>query len=61
MKDYNGINPEEYQKMYELIPRESYMQKHWMPIIEDSIKKYCKGKNVLDLGLRIRTIHRNNK
>jgi len=50
MKDYNKIDPEEYQKMYEVIPRENYMKEYWRPLIGKTIKKYCKDKNVLDLG-----------
>lgn len=50
MKDYNEIDPEEYQKMYEVIPRENYMKEHWRPLISNTIERYCKNKNVLDLG-----------
>jgi len=50
MKDYDTIDPEDYEKMYEVIPRENYMKVHWRPIIEKRIQKYCKRKKVLDLG-----------
>jgi ubiquinone/menaquinone biosynthesis C-methylase UbiE len=50
MRDYNKIDPEKYQKIYETIPRENYTKEHWRPLISNTIKKYCKDKNVLDLG-----------
>ena len=50
MRDYNKIDPEEYQEGYEVIPRENYMKEHWRPLIRDVIKRYCEGKSVLDLG-----------
>lgn len=50
MRNYDTIDPEKYEKMYDLIPRESYMKTHWRSLIEDTIKRYCKDKNVLDLG-----------
>ena len=42
MKNYNEINPTEYEKMYDIVPRENYMKTHWRPLIEDVIKRYCK-------------------
>jgi len=48
--NYDRIDPEQYKRMYDLIPREIYMKKHWRPLIEKRIEKYCKDKNVLDLG-----------
>lgn len=42
--------PEAYDKMYELMPQEIYLMEHWRPIIIGIIKKYCKDKNILDLG-----------
>jgi len=50
MKDYDEVDPEQYERMYDEIPRENYMKEHWRPLIEESIEKYCKGKEVLDLG-----------
>jgi len=50
MKDYDKIDPEQYEKMYDMTPREIYMKEHWRPLIEEAIEKYCKDKNVLDLG-----------
>ena len=50
MKDYDDIDPEQYERMYEVVVREKYMREHWRPLIEKCIRKYCKDKNVLDLG-----------
>lgn len=49
-RNYDEINPEEYNEMYSIVPREIYMREHWEPLIEDTIGKYCKDKCVLDLG-----------
>ena len=48
--NYDKVNPEKYEKMYEVIPRENYMREHWKPLIEKTIEGYCKNRNVLDLG-----------
>jgi ubiquinone/menaquinone biosynthesis C-methylase UbiE len=50
MKDYDEADPEQYERMYGMIPREIYMKEHWGPLIEESIEKYYKDVNVLDLG-----------
>jgi SAM-dependent methyltransferase len=49
-RNYNDIDPLEYDKMYATTPREIYMKTHWAPLIEDAIYRYCKDKYVLDLG-----------
>lgn len=49
-RNYNEISPEEYIEMYRTVPREIYMKKHWEPLIEDAVNRYCKDKYVLDLG-----------
>lgn len=49
-KPYNNLDPQEYSKMYETIPKEIYMKEHWCPLIEKLIEKYCENKKVLDLG-----------
>lgn len=49
-KNYDQVDPEQYERMYETIQREIYMKKHWKPLIERMIEKYCKDKTVLDLG-----------
>ena len=38
MKDYDEIEPEQYEKMYDQIPREIYMKEHWRPLIEKTQK-----------------------
>jgi ubiquinone/menaquinone biosynthesis C-methylase UbiE len=48
--NYDKIDPDYYEKMYDLVPREIYMKEHWRPLIEKELEKYCKGKNALDLG-----------
>ena len=50
MKDYDDIDPEQYERMYEVVVREKYMREHWRPLIEKCIRKYCRYKDVLDLG-----------
>jgi ubiquinone/menaquinone biosynthesis C-methylase UbiE len=49
-RDYNDIDPLEYDKMYAAVPREMYLKEHWAPLLEDVIGRYCKDKYVLDLG-----------
>lgn len=50
MADYDLVDPIQYMQAYENIPREMYSRKHWEPIIDCYIKKYCNQKDVLDLG-----------
>lgn len=51
MKNYDEIDPELYDKRYVLIPRERYLYKHWIPLLEKAIRVYCKNNLVgLDLG-----------
>jgi SAM-dependent methyltransferase len=47
---YDKIDPEEYEERYDKIPHEIYLRQHWLPIISDFTKRYCVGKDVLDLG-----------
>jgi ubiquinone/menaquinone biosynthesis C-methylase UbiE len=49
-RNYNDIDPLEYDRMYATVPREIYMKKHWGDLIENAIGRYCKDKYVLDLG-----------
>lgn len=48
--NYCEIDPATYETIYDLIPREMYLKKHWKPLIEKEIEKYCRDKIVLDLG-----------
>jgi SAM-dependent methyltransferase len=48
--NYDEIDPDEYEKRYDLIPRENYMKVHWRPAIEECVRRYCRKKEVLDLG-----------
>jgi len=47
---YDAIDPEKYEKRYELCPREAYLHRHWNPLICKIIRKYSKGKIALDVG-----------
>jgi SAM-dependent methyltransferase len=47
---YDQIDPEAYENRYKTVPREIYLRKHWQPIISEFINKYCKNKDILDLG-----------
>lgn len=47
---YDQLDPEAYEMMYDIIPRENYMKTHWRPYIEKLILTYCRDKVVLDLG-----------
>jgi ubiquinone/menaquinone biosynthesis C-methylase UbiE len=47
--NYDKVDPEQYEKMYDLIPREIYMKEHRRSLIKKAIEKYCKDKNILDL------------
>ncbi len=49
-REYDKIDPGQYETRYERIPREGYLHNHWYPLIEMAISKYCKRKMVLDLG-----------
>jgi len=49
-KDYDKMDPEQYEMRYERSSREGYSRKHWRPLIIAAISKYCKNKFVLDLG-----------
>lgn len=53
--NYDIVDPKKYEEMYYKIPREIYMREHWRPLIYEVIRKYCKDKNVLDLGCGIGT------
>lgn len=50
VQKYDRVDPEAYDRRYKEIPREDYSRQHWLPVITKSIEKYCKAKNVLDLG-----------
>ncbi len=48
---YDEIDPALYDRRFELIPREGYVNEHWRPLIEKAIGRYCDSKGVaLDLG-----------
>lgn len=49
-RDYDDIDPVEYDKSYTVVPREMYLKEYWLPLLEDAIGRYCKDKYVLDLG-----------
>ena len=49
-KEYDKIDPEQYDSRHEKTPGEGYLRDHWYPLIAAAIDKYCKGKMVLDLG-----------
>lgn len=49
-KDYDEIDPEQYERRHERIPREGYLWDHWYPLIAATISRYCETKLVLDLG-----------
>ena len=53
--NYDIKDPREYGEMYWNKPREIYMRKHWRHLVYRVIRKYCKNKNVLDLGCGIGT------
>lgn len=50
MKNYDKIDPEQYEARNEKSPREGYLREHWRPLIAATISQYCKDKTVLDLG-----------
>ena len=49
-KDYDKIEPEQYETRHERSPRAGYLREHWRPLIKAMVNKYCKDKMVLDLG-----------
>lgn len=50
MKNYDKIDPAQYEARHERSPREGYLREHWRPLISATISQYCKDKRVLDLG-----------
>jgi len=50
VRNYNDVDPEWYERMSDIVPRESYLKEHWRPMRAAAIGKYCQNKNVLDLG-----------
>ncbi|MBI2830673.1 MAG: class I SAM-dependent methyltransferase [Chloroflexi bacterium] len=47
----NQVDPELYDKRFESVPREGYLDTHWRPLVRKAIAKYCHSKNVaLDIG-----------
>ena len=50
MRNYNEVDPEQYDTRHERKPSERYDHDHWRPLIESAISRYCENKLVLDLG-----------
>ena len=50
MKDYDQIDPKQYDARHDKSNREGYLKDHWRPLIASMIVKYCANKTVLDLG-----------
>ena len=50
MKNYDKIDPEQYEARHEKSRREGYLRDHWRPLIAAMISQYCKDKTVVDLG-----------
>lgn len=50
MKNYDKIDPEQYEARHDKSPREGYLRDHWRPLSAAAISKYCRDKIVLDLG-----------
>ena len=50
MRNYDKIDPEQYERRHEKSPREGYLGARWRPLIAAMISQYCKDKRVLDLG-----------
>lgn len=48
MQQYN--DPEQYAKRYLLNETERYLHDRWYPFLFSKIKRFCKGKVVIDLG-----------
>ncbi|MBI2644464.1 MAG: class I SAM-dependent methyltransferase [Candidatus Wildermuthbacteria bacterium] len=50
MRNYDTVNPEVYERRFLDIPRERYLDHHWLPRFIRAIENYCDARKVLDLG-----------
>lgn len=49
-RNYDEVDPAQYDARHDKVPRESYLHNHWYPLTAATISKYCEAKLVLDLG-----------
>lgn len=50
MKNYNEVNPEQYQNRHNANNAERYVYGHWSPLVARAIHNYCPDKVVVDIG-----------